>query len=243
MRTVAIVQARMGSTRLPGKVLRPLAGRPMVERVLERARRIAGVAEVVLATTVLAEDDPLAAYVGRALGANVVRGPVDDVLARYVGAAASARAEAIVRITADCPLLSPVVSGHVVARFLDAAGALDYVSNVVRRTYPRGLDTEILSREALERAHREAVEPADREHVTRYVYRHPERFRIGSVEAERDLSAYRWTVDTPEDLALAERLYDELGPRADFEVDDVLAALARHPEWAELNRGLAQKAD
>jgi spore coat polysaccharide biosynthesis protein SpsF len=215
----------------------------MVERVIERARRVAGVDEVVLATTVLPEDDPLAEHVARALGAGVVRGPVEDVLARYVAAAAGARAEAVVRITADCPLLSPEVSGRVVARFLEAAGALDHASNVVRRTWPRGLDTEVLSREALERAHREAVEPPDREHVTRYVYRHPERFRTGSVEGERDLSAHRWTVDTPEDLALAERLYDELGARGCFEVDDVLAALARHPDWAELNRGVAQKAE
>jgi spore coat polysaccharide biosynthesis protein SpsF len=236
MRVVAIIQARMGSTRLPGKVLRPLAGAPMVQRVVERARRAPGIAEVVVATSTLAEEEPLVAALAP-LGVQVVRGSPDDVLARYACAAEATRAEVIVRITSDCPLLAPEVTGRVVAAFL--AGGCDYASNCHRRTFPRGLDTEVFTRAALDAAYREAAEQPEREHVTPFIWRRPGRFRLRDVTDPVDRSHLRWTVDTPDDLALAEAFYRELGP--DFTYAEALAAIDRHPDWATRNTHIAQK--
>lgn len=233
-RVVAIVQARVGSTRLPGKVLMPLGGRPMVVQVLDRARLIAGVHEVVAAVPDLVEDDALA-EAAAAAGAKVLRGPADDVLERYSRAATASSADVVVRLTADCPLLSPQVSGLVLDQFRDC----DYASNTLRRSYPRGLDTEVFGAQALDVAAREAVDPAEREHVTPFLYRRPERFRLREVVDATDRSAMRWTVDTPDDMALARAVYDALGSR--FEMDDVLALLADRPELAELNRDSVQK--
>lgn len=233
-RVVAIVQARVGSTRLPGKVLMPLAGRPMVAHVLERARAIRGVHAVVAAVPDLPVDDPLADICERS-GALVVRGSSDDVLARYARAAVKSRADVVVRITADCPLLSPTVSAQVLDRFEDC----DYASNTLTRTYPRGLDTEVFSAAALLAANEEASDSAEREHVTPFIYRRPDRFRLIHVMNDVDLSGGRWTVDTPDDMSFASAVYDCLGPV--FELVDVLALLERNPNIASLNRGTAQK--
>lgn len=234
MRTVVVVQARMGSTRLPGKVLLDIAGRPMVEHVLERAAAIPGVAEVVLATSTNPEDDALAE---RCRGVRVHRGSAEDVLARFAGAARAARAEAVVRITADCPMLCPEISGRVVARL--HAGGCDYVSNVVERTYPRGLDTECLGMDVLETAEREATAQRDREHVTIFVWSQPQRFRVAGVADAVDRSAWRWTVDTAADLALARAIHEAL-PRG-FAYADICALLQRRPELATINAGIEQK--
>ena len=233
-RVVAIVQARVGSSRLPGKVLMPIAGRPMVEHVLHRADAIDAVDEVVAALPDIAEDDPLAEVV-RATGTRVVRGSPGDVLARYAAAATASAAEIVVRITADCPLLSPEVSGRVLAAFADC----DYASNTVVRTFPRGLDTEVFSRKALERAHAEARDPVEREHVTPFLYGHPDRFVLRQVIDALDRSALRWTVDTPADMAFVSAVYEELG--ACFEMRDVLALLTKRPELNALNQGSVQK--
>jgi spore coat polysaccharide biosynthesis protein SpsF len=233
-RTAAIIQARMGSKRLPGKVLMPLAGSPMVVRVLERAAAIAGVDVVVAAIPDTPDDDELEGIVEQA-GYVVVRGDPEDVLSRYVVAANAVEAEVVVRVTSDCPLLSPTVSSQVVAAFDDC----DYASNTVQRTYPRGLDTEVVSSAVLRVADREARTAGEREHVTPFVWRRPERFRLRQVYDSVDRSAMRWTVDTADDLAFASSVYDELGP--DFEVDDVLAMLERQPDVGEINRHIAQK--
>jgi len=233
-RVVVIVQARVGSTRLPAKVLMPLAGRPMVEHVLRRAAAITGVDEVVAAIPDRADDDLLAEAV-MATGMRLVRGSADDVLARYAAAAASADAEIVVRVTADCPFLSRVVSGGVLAGYVKC----DYVSNTLERTYPRGLDTEAFSREALDTAQREARDRVDREHVTPFIYRHPNRFIVRQVLADVDRSALRWTVDTPEDMEFARAVYDALG--STFEMGEVLELLARRPELGDLNRDSVQK--
>ncbi len=233
-RVVAIVQARVGSTRLPAKVLAPLAGHPMVAHVLRRAAQVEGVDEVVAAIPDLAEDDPQA-DVAAAAGMRVVRGPAADVLGRYALAAAASGAEVVMRLTADCPLLSPRVSGRV----LDAYEACDYVSNTLTRTFPRGLDTEVFSREALELAAGEATDDVAREHVTPFIYGHPERFVLRQLTDATDRSGLRWTVDTPEDMAFASRVYQALGEG--FELDDVLALLDRQPEIGELNRHTVQK--
>ncbi len=240
MKTVAIIQARTGSSRLPGKVLMPLAGVPMALRVAERARRIASVDEVVVATSTLPGDDPLAAALAGA-GVAVFRGPEDDVLDRYYRAALEHAAEVVVRITADCPLLMPEVSERVVRAFLD--GGCDYCSNCHARTWPRGLDTEVVSFAALETVWREATEQPDREHVMPYIWMRPERFQLREVVDAEDHSALRWTVDTVEDYALAAAVYDAFAAqgRADFGYRETLALMAGRPELVELNRHVRQK--
>jgi spore coat polysaccharide biosynthesis protein SpsF len=238
-RTVAIVQARVGSTRLPGKVLLPLLGEPMLTHVMRRAGRANTVDEVVLATTTLPEDDALVAL-ARAEGWPVERGSETDLLARYLGAARSRNAEVIVRITSDCPLIDPEVIDQTVEAFR-AAGA-DYASNTLEpRTFPRGLDVEVVGRPALERADAEDRDPAWREHATPYIYRHPELFRLARVAAPVDRSGHRWSVDTQEDYDLVRRLYEALG-RDDFGWLDALAVINGSPESWVGNRGVVQKA-
>lgn len=242
MKVAAIVQARMGSTRLPGKALRELCGQPMVGHVVSRVRRLERVDRVAVAIPDGPSDDPLADYLATLSGVGVTRGPEDDVLARYVAAAAEAEADAVVRITADCPLLCPSVSQRVIDAFLDDPDGCDYASNGLERTFPRGLDTEVVATAALRAAHAEARQPADREHVTPFIWQRPERFRLRSVTDGEDHSDQRWTVDTPEDLALVRRIYEELWPGDPrFDYPEILGCLAAHPEWLELNREVRQK--
>ncbi len=241
LRVVAIVQARMGSSRLPGKVLLPLAGEPMLARVVGRTRRATGISDVMIATSTLPTDDPIAALCD-ARGWSCFRGLENDVLARYHGAAREAAADAIVRITADCPLLDPGVLGALIGAFLAGQPGLDYVCNFhPRRTFPRGLDCEIFRRDVLERCHAEATDLASREHVTAFIYRHPEKFRLHGIESAQDESAHRWTVDTPEDFALIERIYQHFG-HDHFGWLEVLSLLRTHPEWRALNAHIEQKA-
>ena len=243
MRTVAVIQARMGSSRLPGKVLLPLAGGRVIDHVVERASAIPGVDHVVVATSTRSIEDPLVAHVEARGRAQVVRGSESDCLSRFCLAQAESGADVLVRITADCPLLDPAVSGASVARFHEAAGALDYVSNVYgRRTWPRGLDTEVFSADALLQAGREATQPGHREHVTPFLWSQPERFRIAGVHGATDHSRHRWTLDTTDDLALIERIYGALWARgSDFTTDDVLQLLAERPDWVALNAHVEQK--
>lgn len=235
---VAIVQARLGSTRLPGKVLLDVAGRPMLARVLERLARARGLDRVVVATTDLARDGPLVDWC-RAEGWAVHRGSEQDVLARYQAAAAAEGAGTVVRVTSDCPLVDPAVVDAVVAA-LQREGA-DYASNVQEpRTFPRGLDAEAFTAAALARADREDRDPARREHVTPYLRLHPGLFRVAAVRAPEDHADLRWTVDTPEDLELVRTVYRHFGHDR-FTWRDVLDAFARHPEWRAINAHVRQK--
>ncbi|HEV8698336.1 MAG TPA: glycosyltransferase family protein [Candidatus Limnocylindrales bacterium] len=237
-RTVAIIQARMGSERLPGKVLLPLLGEPMLTRVVRRTARAGRLDEVVVATTDQPADDAIVELADRE-GWHVVRGSAHDLLDRYVVAARAHDAEVIVRITSDCPLIDPEVIDRTIAAF-DAAD-VDYASNSLEpRTFPRGLDVEVVSRAALERAWREDADPAWREHATPYVYRHPEAFRVLAVRSEDDQSEQRWSVDTPEDYELVRRIYEAIG-RDDFGWREALAVVVAHPDWAALNRHIVQK--
>jgi spore coat polysaccharide biosynthesis protein SpsF len=233
---VAILQARMGSSRLPGKVLAELGGRTMLERVIERAQASRRVARIVVATSRSSADDGIEA-VCRASGIGVFRGSEDDVLDRYVAAARHLEADPIVRLTADCPLLDPGVIDRVIAEF--ERGGFDYVANINPPTYPDGLDVEVIAAAALERAGAEARLRSEREHVTLHIRNHPDRFRIANVESSRDLSALRWTVDEPEDLAFVRSIYAAL-PGADFRLDAVLALLASQPELAASNARFAR---
>jgi spore coat polysaccharide biosynthesis protein SpsF len=233
MRHVAIIQARMGSTRLPGKVLEMVEGQTMLERVVERTRRAARVARVVVATSEAPDDDRVEAIChGRSI--DVFRGSEHDVLDRYSGAAERFNADSIVRLTADCPLLDPAVVDSVITRF--EVGDVDYAANINPPTFPDGLDTEVFFREALVRAAREARLRSEREHVTLYLRNHPEMFRIANVRHEPNLSAMRWTVDEPEDLEFMRAVYAEFGSR-EFGMQDVLQLLADQPDLTRSNVG------
>jgi spore coat polysaccharide biosynthesis protein SpsF len=235
---VAIIQARMGSSRLPGKVLRPILDRSMLAHVVERTRRASTITEVVVATTNKPEDDVIVEECKK-LQTLATRGSELDVLDRYHAAAIDRNADAVVRITSDCPLIDPDVIDKVVRTFLRILP--DYASNKFEPTYPRGLDTEIMTINALERAWREASEPYQRVHVTPYLYEAPGRFRVTPVKHERDYSRCRWTVDTREDLEFVRRVYARLGPENTFSWRSVLALLEREPGLSEINRGIIQK--
>ncbi len=237
-RTVAIVQARMGSTRLPGKVMLPLLGQPVLSRVMRRAGRARTLDEVVVATTTRPDDDAIVALAERERWP-VVRGSETDLLDRYLLAARTHDAEVVVRITSDCPLIDPDVIDATVDAF--NAADVDYASNTLEPpTYPRGLDVEVVSRPALERAGREDADPAWREHATPFVYRHPELFRLLRVPADDDHSDLRWTLDTPEDYRLISRIYEVLD-RDDFGWREALALVEANPSWLALNDGVVQK--
>lgn len=244
VKRVAIVQARMTSSRLPGKVLADVAGRPMLAQQLRRVRAMGEIDEIVLATTALASDDPVA-ELGRREGVRVFRGGEHDVLARFVGAARESQAELIVRLTGDCPLVDPATSDRVVRELRERAPEKDYASNVLRRSYPRGLDTEAMFRDTLERAARMGRSPDAREHVTWFIHRErPELFRLHSVADGEDHSDLRWTVDTGEDLALVRRLYEELGlDEAVRPYREILAYVRAHPTLAAVNREIRQRGE
>lgn len=235
---LALVQARMGSTRLPGKVLAEVAGQPLLWHVVHRARAAKRLDQVVVATSTSPADDAIAAFCARE-GIPCFRGSEDDVLDRFHQAARREGAAIVVRITADCPLIDPEVIDRVVGAYLE--GGCDLASNALRYTYPDGLDTEVFSAAALERAWREARRPAEREHVTPYI-RNSGHFRLRGVENERDLSreAHRWTVDHPQDLAFVRAVYDALAPdgRRVFGYREVLDLVAKRPTLLDLNRDI-----
>ncbi len=239
MTTIAIIQARMGSTRLPGKILHDLAGDPVLVRCVERTRRAATLDEVIVATTEEPADDAVVALC-RARGYSCTRGSQDDVLDRYYHAAHHHHADVVVRITSDCPLIEPGIIDRAVRAF--RANPCDYASNTLPpRNYPRGLDVEVFRFDALARAWREDQNPAWREHVTPYIYRHPELFKLQAVSNDVDYSHMRWTVDTPEDLAFVRKIYEAFEGHDTFTWHEVLHLLEQHPEWLEINRNVPQK--
>ena len=228
--TLAILQARMSSSRLPGKVLRPLLGEPMIARQVERLRRAERLTGIVIATSTGAEDDAVAAEAER-LEVGLHRGSLADVLGRFAGAlAANGEPKTFVRLTADCPLADwRLVDACIAAH--EAAGA-DLTHNQHGWTYPKGLDVEVVETAALRRADREATSAHDREHVTPYIYDHPEVFRIERVTRDPPLR-WRWTVDTAEDFAFVSAVYAALYPRNPaFTSEDVLDWQAANPDKA-----------
>jgi spore coat polysaccharide biosynthesis protein SpsF len=237
MRIVAVIQARMGSSRLPGKILMPLAGKSVLQHVLERVS-IAGFAEVVTALPDRTIDDA-AAQLAERLGATVVRGDEDDVLSRYLLAARSTNADAIMRITADCPLIDPDVLKAMIGVFAD--GSFDLVTNARIRTFPRGLDAELFTREALEIMAVEALTLPQREHVTPFLYANPERFQIHDYVAELDLSPWRLTLDTPEDLLLLTRIFELALDPDSLRLREVMAIIESYPELLNINALIEQK--
>lgn len=240
---VALVQARMGSSRLPGKVLRQVAGRSLLAHLIERLRAARTLDALVVATTTDPGDDVLVQEATR-LGVGVFRGSEADVLGRFAGAAAQAQARTLVRVTADCPLMDPAEVDRVVGAFLSAWPDLDYVTNQLpgQRKVPLGLAVEVFSRQALERAHQEAQAPYQREHVTPYLYDTPGRFRIRCQDPPLDHSALRITVDTPDDLAVVAPTLEALEGLPDaFTLQAAVDFLSQHPEIAARNASIVQK--
>lgn len=242
MTTAIIVQARMTSTRLPGKVLKPVLSKPLLAYQIERLRRVTLADAIVIATTENAADDPIV-ELSQTLQVGCFRGSEQDVLGRYYGAAKQAQADVVVRVTSDCPLIDPQIVDQVIQFYLNHTDRYDYVSNSLQRSYPRGLDTEVFSVRALEQAHREATAPPDREHVTPFIYNHPNRYAIGQVTAAQNLSHHRWTVDTPEDFELIKRMLEALYPQVpNFTLQDCLNLIDQHPDWPAINSHVEQKA-
>lgn len=239
MKTIIIVQSRMTSTRLPGKVLLPLAGEPMLMRLMERLRRVQRADGIVIATTTNVTDDPIAALCAQQ-GVPCHRGSELDVLSRYADAARLHAADVVVRITSDCPLIDPALIDQLIAVYEE--GDSDYVSNMLPPTWPYGMAVEVFSATALAQAHAEATQDAEREHVTPFIYWHPQRYRLRNVASPVALSHHRWTVDTPEDYELVRRLFDHLLPtNPHFTQADVLALLDAHPDWIAINQHVQQK--
>jgi len=240
-RVVAIVQARMGSERLPGKVLLDVSGKPLLLHCIERISRAKRIDQVVLATTTKPEDKALV-DLAKSAGIPAYAGSEDDVLRRYREAAEFAKADVIVRITGDCPLIDPELADRVVEAWLDSG--VDLASNVVERTYPRGVDTEVFSMDLLRYLDRFVTKQPEREHVTLHLYKNREQFGIASVETDGPLNRpdLRLCVDTDEDLRLVRAVFEELGKEGNaYSTLDVVELFNRRPELAEINAGISQK--
>lgn len=238
MNIVAIVQARMGSTRLPGKVLRDLDGASVLARCVERLAQARSLAGIVIATTIEPEDDAIVDEADR-LDVDCFRGSPSDVLSRYHGAAYEAEADVIVRVTSDCPLIDPGVVDAVVAKLTPD---VDYASNTHDiRSFPRGLDCEAMHRDTLERMARMARSPAAREHVTVFVREQPALFRTAQLVSPTDDSDLRWTVDTDADLLLVRTLYERFGLATLRPYRELVDAVRADPTLLAINSDIPQK--
>lgn len=242
MRKVAIIQARMGSTRLPGKVLKKVLNRPLLEYQLDRIAKANELDGYVVATTTKDQDKPIVKLCEK-LAVPVFRGSEADVLSRYFAAASYYQADVIIRLTSDCPLIDPHIIDQVIQSYCAKPNQYDYVSNVLKRTFPRGMDIEVFSYEALAKCHQQAKQKSDREHVTRYLYQHPKQFKLLNVENNhQDQSEHRWTVDTWEDFKLIKKIIESFYPhQPDYTMEDVLTLIQMKPEWREINRHIKQK--
>ena len=241
MKVAAIIQARMGSTRLPGKILKTVNGKTLLEYQIERVKQAKSIDQIIIATTTKNSEQPIVELCGK-IGINYYRGSEQDVLSRYYEAKLKYDVDVIVRLTSDCPIIDPEVIDKVVNQYLRNQSSVDYVANTLERTYPRGLDTEVFSSEALTKAYHDAFLSRDREHVTTYLYKNPNLFKLQGVKNEQDYSRYRWTVDTEEDFELIRLIINELyNPDKIFLLEDVIKLLTVYPEWNEINAHTEQK--
>lgn len=237
MNTEIYIQVRMDSMRLPGKALKEIAGKSLLEILIERLRRVTKASTACVLTTINAVDGPIIALCQK-LQIPFFRGSQKDVLGRYYACALERKPDRIVRITADCPLMDPAIVDEVITVF---SQEVDYVSNTMARTFPRGMDVEVFSVAALERAHLQAKSDSEREHVTLYMYRHPEQFRLRNVSLAKDLSFLRLTVDTQEDFDTVKNIFYNLYPQNPFfTLQDIIEAVVQHPDWI-VNKNIQQK--
>ncbi len=236
----AIIQARMSSTRLPGKVMKPILGKPMFWHLISRIKRCKTLDDIILATTSSKSDDRLYRFAKR-MGIKVYRGKKDDVLDRYYQAAKKNGAKAVVRITGDCPLMDPSVVDKVVGYYLKQKSRYDYISNVHPSTFPDGMDVEVFSLKALGDAWLHARLPSEREHVTPYIWKRPKTFRLGNIVGPGHFPRLRLTLDNPEDLILIRTVFKYLYPRNHcFTLSDIFKLFKKKPELAFINAGLTR---
>ncbi|WP_010237130.1 cytidylyltransferase domain-containing protein [Clostridium arbusti] len=241
MNIVCIIQARVGSTRLPGKVLKKICGKTVLEHDIDRIKRVKNIDKIVIATTTLDKDDVIVQEAKR-LKISFFRGSEDDVLSRYYYAAKENNTDVVVRVTSDCPLIDSEVTNATIQLYLDNTEKYDYVNNTIQKTFPRGLDTEVFSFDVLERAFNEATSVRDREHVTSYIWDNPQLFKLGCYKSSRDYSELRWTLDTIEDLQLITTIYSYLyNKNKNFLTSDIIRLLQEHPSIKEINKGIVQK--
>jgi len=239
--TVAIIQARMNSTRLPGKVLMDICGQTMISHVVTRVCSCRSIDSVLVATTVSAPDDAVERHC-RKLSIPCFRGSEDDVLDRYYKAALEAGAKTVVRITADCPVIDPAITDKVVEAYFAHKDSYAGACNTIIRTYPRGLDTEAVSIDTLAGCWKAARHPIEREHVLVYAYEHPHEYPMFNVLAEEDGSNYRWTVDEERDLRFIREIYERLySKKRLFDRADIIELIRNNPSLVEINRGVEQK--
>ena len=239
MKTLVVVQARMGSSRLPGKVLLPLAGRPLRERMLQRLLAARFPFQLCIATSTLAEDEPIR-QLGRRMAVPVISDHPTDLLARHLAAGRAFDADVVVKIPSDCPLIDPAIVDRVLGRYEALVDDVDFVTNLNPPSWPDGNDVEVVPMRILEQVAMEAKAPFEREHTTPFIWERPERFRLSNVSwgAGRDLSkTHRFTIDYEEDYQLIARVYEELctSARPIFGLPDILALLAREPELLRIN--------
>ncbi|MEQ8228971.1 MAG: glycosyltransferase family protein [Rhodospirillales bacterium] len=237
----ATIQARMTSSRLPGKVLMPAAGKPLLHHMVERLHKVTAIDKVIIATTTNSEDDPVAELAEKT-GAGLYRGSEDDVLSRVLDATVAHGTDILVQTTGDCPLIDPEIIGQVIDHYV--ATECDYTSNTLIRSYPIGMDTQIYRRTVLEDVASRTQDPVDREHVSAYIYHHPERYSLSNLHAPDDMTdpMLRLTLDTPEDYEVIWRIYEALYPaNPDFTLADILALLKRNPDWRAINDQVEHK--
>jgi len=233
----AIIQARLGSTRLPGKTMKELAGKPLLGHLISRIKKSKYIEDIIIATTTQERDDRIVQFAAEN-NLKFFRGDEDDVLDRFYQAAVTWQCETIVRVTPDCPMLDPQITDRVILEYL--SGRYDYVCNVMPPTYPDGLDTEVFSFQALARAWREAKLLSEREHVTAYIVKHPDLFKLGNVSKEgKNISWMRWTVDTQNDYEFVSHIFEKIGNSSEiFYLEDVLKVLKENPELIKINKGI-----
>ena len=241
MKIATIVQARMTSTRFPGKVLKEVLGKSLLEYQIERLKRSKYAGQIIIATTTNKKDEPIISLCKK-LNMDYFRGSENDVLSRYYETALQFKIDIIVRITSDCPIIDPQVVDETIQYYFDHIDKCDYVSNGLKDSYPSGMDTEVFSIRSLKEAFFEATEQYEREHVTPFIYKHPQRYRLVNVSYFENQSCHRWTVDTLEDFELIRNIITELYPaKPNFNMQDCLNLLARYPDWNKINSHVKQK--
>lgn len=241
MKTEIYVQARMGSTRLPGKVMLPVLNKTLLEYLLERLADVKEADTIAILTTTNPADDNIVSFCKER---NILcyRGSEENVLERYFEVAKKRKPDAIIRITSDCPLIDPDIVDKTIKAYKENFPSYDYVSNSLEHTFPRGLDVEVFSYTALEETFKNAIREDEKEHVTPYIYRHPEKFKLKNIYSDQDLSSLRLTVDTKEDFKLIRLILEHLYPqKPHFRLRDILELLRNHPNWIEINANIQQK--
>lgn len=237
---IAIVQARSGSTRLPGKIFKTLAGKPMIWHIVDRLSHAKMLDKIIIATTTLFEDDLVEQFCN-INNISFYRGSSNDVLSRYYETAKIYNADIVIRVTSDCPVIDPVIIDAMLMQFIQE-DHIDYLSNTLDRTFPRGLDAEIFTFATLEKTFKETKLDYEQEHVTPYIYHNPDKFNIKNYANETDLSSYRWTVDTAEDFRLIEEIYSCLYLQGKiFLFKDILQLLENRPDLTKINQEIRQK--